>query len=67
MGITVFFLIWGPFTALLFFPVTTGQQLRPARVDAPREPAARTAGAKDFQPIRWNDPNDHSRGWKNVA
>jgi hypothetical protein len=67
MGITVFFLIWGPFTALLFFPVATGQQLRPARVYAPREQAEPTAAANEFQPIRWNDPNDHSRRWKSVA
>ena len=68
MGITVFFLIWGPFAALLFVPLTTGQQLRPARIDPRREPAESTsAAANGFQLIPWGREHDHSRRWKNVA
>jgi hypothetical protein len=68
MGITVFFLIWGPFMALLFVPVTTGQQLRPTRFDPRREPAEPTVAAvNEFQPIPWGREYDRSRKWKNVA
>jgi hypothetical protein len=68
MGITVFFLIWGPFAALLFVPLTTRQQLRPAHIDPRREPAEPTAAAvNEFQLIPWGREHDHSRGWKNVA
>jgi hypothetical protein len=66
MGITVFFLIWGPFTALLFVPVTTRQPLRPARINPRREPAEPTAAANEFQPIPWSR-DDHSHESKNAA
>jgi hypothetical protein len=66
MGITVFLLICGPFAALLFFPLTTRQQLRPAH--ARNAPESTAAPAKDFQSIPLNrGADDHSRKWKNVA
>jgi hypothetical protein len=67
MGITVFFLIWGPFAALLFVPVTTRQPLRPARINPRRKPAEPTvAPANEFHPIAWSQ-DDHSHESKNAA
>lgn len=66
MGITVFFLIFVPFAALLYVPLTTRQQVRPAH--ARNAPEATAAPAKDFQSIPVNrGANDHSRKWKSVA
>jgi hypothetical protein len=59
---------------LLYFPLTTRQQLRPAHVNAARHAGEPTAApAKYFQSIPcssipWSrGADDPSRKWKNVA
>jgi hypothetical protein len=72
MGITVFFLICGPFAALLYFPLTTRQRPRPAHVRPAYLNAARHAAqsqmavAQEFQSIRWSE-NEQPRNRKNAA
>jgi hypothetical protein len=68
MGITVFFLICGPFAALLYVPLTTRQRLRPAHVNVARNAAeSPMADAKEFQPIRLSREQDHARSRKSAA
>jgi hypothetical protein len=69
MAITVFFLICGPFAALLYVPLATRKQVRIARNAA----ESRMASAREFQPLRWSaipcslEAPDHTRDRKSAA
>jgi hypothetical protein len=63
VGITVFFLICGPFAALLYVPLTTRKHVKTPRNAAQPQMAA----AQEFQPIHWNRAQDTIRNWKSAA
>jgi hypothetical protein len=70
MGLWVFLLLCGPFTALLYFPLITRKQslaLAPAGVShASAGPAS--SAAKALNVIPWDrEAEDDLRNWKNVA
>jgi hypothetical protein len=71
MGLYVFLLLCGPFTALLYFPLITRKQslvLVPAGVShASAGPAS--SGAKALNVIPWNRKTDNNRPreWKSAA
>jgi hypothetical protein len=69
MGITVFFLIWGPIAALIYFPLTTQQfRLAPADDAPPRAAEPTPAAAKELHTLFWNsETEDHFHGWRSAA
>jgi hypothetical protein len=73
MGLCVFLLICGPFTSLMFFPLTTRKQrshLAPAAVSQ-TSAGLTPATVKGFDALRWSrwspEADEHHRSLKNAA